>query len=182
LTSRAGNGSIEIYSFENTPNDPVLNHVASLQLPQLQPDIDLDLFSTHTGPFTTIPSDPEYKRGPLGEDKPFTVSPLSRVHAMCIQYHIGTTTNVNAERRARFFFFVKNEYLMRLVAVHKAEYGVQASNYDLDDPFELEDEITIRPEKTPVRRMPWEEWGINNSRFMPYGMQFRWLRFAFLRF
>lgn len=176
LTSRSGNGSIEIYSFENGPEEPTPDHVASLHLPPLQPNTELALFSTHTGPFTTVPANPEYRKGPMGEDKPFTSSPQSRIHAMCVQYHLGGVGNM--ERRARFFLFVKNEYLMSFVDKHKQERRKRAER--LDDPLELDaDEIALP--KLCAAKMLWDSWGYDNSRFMAYGMQFRWLRFVLFR-
>lgn len=69
---------------------------------------------------------------------------------MCVQYHINGGT---LDRRFRFFFFVKNEFFLKLV-----------------------DEHGNRP--IPPRLLFWEEWGVDNTRFMAYGMQPRWLRLA----
>lgn len=67
---------------------------------------------------------------------------------MCVQYHIAGGT---LDRRFRFFFFVKNEFFLNLV-----------------------DEHGDRP--TTPRLLFWEDWGVENTRFMAYGMQPRWLR------
>ena len=68
---------------------------------------------------------------------------------MCVQYHIAGGT---LDRRFRFFFFVKNDYFLKLVDEH--QYG------------------------KPPKVLSWQEWGVDNTRFMAYGMQPRWLRLA----
>ena len=73
---------------------------------------------------------------------------------MCVQYHIAGGT---LDRRFRFFFFVKNDFFLKLVDEHQ-------------------NGETHRP--TPPRSLFWEDWGVDNTRFMAYGMQPRWLRLA----
>lgn len=71
---------------------------------------------------------------------------------MCVQYHIAGGT---LDRRFRFFFFVKNDFFMKLVDEHRngeTQHGIYP------------------------RVLFWEDWGVDNTRFMPYGMQPRWLR------
>jgi len=68
---------------------------------------------------------------------------------MCIQYHIAGGT---LDRRFRFFFFVKNDFFLKFVDEHER----QNANFP--------------------RILFWEEWGVDNTRFMAYGMQPRWLR------
>jgi hypothetical protein len=145
----------------------VLNHVASLQLPSVQQGIELALFSTHSGPFTTLPSK-KYQNGLMREDKPFTSAPESRVHAMCVQYHLGGAGLL--ERRSRFFFFIKNEYLMRFVESYQEVHGPGQDS----DAKEMNEFRIV--EKVSARKVPWEVWGPDHSRFMAYGMHFRWLR------
>jgi len=71
---------------------------------------------------------------------------------MCVQYHIVGGT---LDRRFRFFFFVRNDFFLKLVHEHRSG-GAQCV--------------------TPPRLLLWQEWGVDNTRFMPYGMQPRWLR------
>lgn len=71
---------------------------------------------------------------------------------MCVQYHIVGGV---LDRRFRFFFFVRNDFFLKLVDEHQ-NGGVQ--------------------HVTPPRLLFWQEWGVDNTRFMPYGMQPRWLR------
>ena len=73
---------------------------------------------------------------------------------MCVQYHIPGGT---LDRRFRFFFFVKNDFFLKLVDEHRSG-GTQHANSS--------------------RMLLWEEWGVDNTRFMAYGMQPRWLRLA----
>lgn len=68
---------------------------------------------------------------------------------MCVQYHIAGGI---PDRSFRFFFFVKNDFFLRLVDEH--QYG------------------------EPLKVLFWQEWGVENTRFMAYGMQPRWLRLA----
>jgi len=73
---------------------------------------------------------------------------------MCVQYHIAGGT---LDRRFRFFFFVKNEFFLNLVDEHEND-----QTYRLVHP----------------RLLFWEDWGVENTRFMAYGMQPRWLRYV----
>jgi hypothetical protein len=73
---------------------------------------------------------------------------------MCVQYHIP---GVTLARRFRFFFFVKNDFFLKLVD-ERQNGGTLPEN--------------------PPRILFWEEWGVDNTRFMAYGMQPRWLRLA----
>lgn len=73
---------------------------------------------------------------------------------MCVQYHIAGGT---LDRRFRFFFFVKNDFFLKLV----------------DERQNAE----TQPPNSP-RVLFWEDWGVENTRFMAYGMQPRWLRLA----
>jgi hypothetical protein len=166
LTSRAGTGSIEIYSFENNPSITVPTHIASLQLPALQPDVELVLFSTHSGPFTTLPSR-DHPVGPLGEHKPFTNALESRIHAMCVQYNLGGAGNL--DRLSRFFIFIKNQSLLRFVEEYKEHVNV--------DDMDLDDNGCRIPRTSSAKRVLWQEWGLDESRFMSFASQFRWLRF-----
>jgi len=150
LTSRDLGGSIEIYSFQNPPTEPALTHVASLCLPALRPTITPALFSTHSGPFTS--HDSSSANCEALKEKPFAISKRSRIHAMCIQYHIAGGT---LDRRFRFFFFVKNDFFLKLVDEHQ----------NGEDQHENSPRVLI-----------WEDWGVENTRFMAYGMQPRWLR------
>lgn len=70
---------------------------------------------------------------------------------MCVQYHVAGRT---LDRRFRYFFFVRNDFFLKLVDGYRSG-GTQ-------DP----------------RILPWQEWGVDNTRFMAYGMQPRWLRLA----
>lgn len=151
LTSRDLNGSIEIYAFRDPPTNPALIQIASLRLPALQPTITPALFSTHSGPFTC--DSPSANCAALKE-KPFTVSKRSRIHAMCIQY---LNPGGHVDRRFRFFFFVKNDFFLKFVN--------ESGRGDLEG-------------VKPPRILNWGEWGVENTRFMAYGMQPRWLRLA----
>jgi len=71
---------------------------------------------------------------------------------MCVQYHLVGGT---LDRRFRFFFFTRNDFFLKLVDEHQSG-GTQHTN--------------------SPRLLLWQEWGIDNTRFMPYGMQPRWLR------
>lgn len=102
----------------------------------------------------------------MGEDKPFTSATHSRIHAMCVQYHLGRARNPEGGA-ARFFLFIKNEYLMSFVHKQKREYEIRADPLDLDEDLKL-----------PPIVMLWDQWGFHNSRFMAYEPQFRWLRFV----
>lgn len=73
---------------------------------------------------------------------------------MCIQY---LSPGGHLDRRFRFFFFVKNDFFLKLVDEHQS-----------GDPQHAE----------YPRILTWEEWGVENTRFMAYGMQPRWLRLA----
>lgn len=110
----------------------------------------------------------------MGEDKPFTGAPDSRVHAMCVQYHMGRAGNM--ERGSRFFLFMKNDCLLKYVEDFKRECTMENSSKESGRQYR-EGEIRIS-ERNPPRKVPWEEWGPDNTRFMPYGMQFRWLRYV----
>lgn len=68
---------------------------------------------------------------------------------MCIQY---LSAGGHLDRRFRFFFFVKNDFFLKFVREGQAQR--------LNSPMVLD----------------WEEWGVENTRFMAYGMQPRWLR------
>jgi hypothetical protein len=71
---------------------------------------------------------------------------------MCIQYHIA---GGNLDRRFRFFFFVKNDFFLKLVDEHQNGEAQHVNS---------------------LRILFWEDWGVSNTRFMAYGMQPRWLR------
>ena len=73
---------------------------------------------------------------------------------MCVQYHVP---GVTLDRRSRYFFFVKNDFFLKLVNEHQ--------NGETQHP-------------TFPSVLFWEDWGVENTRFMAYGMQPRWLRLA----
>lgn len=73
---------------------------------------------------------------------------------MCVQYHI---TGGTLDRRFRFFFFAKNDFFLKLVEEYQNSEPQRASF---------------------PRILLWEDWGVENTRFMAYGMQPRWLRLA----
>ena len=73
---------------------------------------------------------------------------------MCVHYHIAGGT---LDRRNRFFFFVKNDFFLKLVDECQND-ETQHVNFP--------------------RILAWDEWGVDNTRFMAYGMQPRWLRLA----
>lgn len=71
---------------------------------------------------------------------------------MCIQY---LSAGGHLDRSLRFFFFVKNDFFLKLINEHQSG-KMQHVNYP--------------------RILTWGEWGVKNTRFMAYGMQPRWLR------
>jgi len=103
VTSVAGPGSIELYSFRgDQPLDMTsktfgsLRRVASLGMPPIKPSQDLSAFSTHAGPFVHKP----------GAGKPFITSREACTHLFELHY---------GERRPHFLLFVPNRFFLSLI-------------------------------------------------------------------
>lgn len=98
VTSTIGDGSIEVFSFDDRQGGEIVppKHVASLSLPHLAVGRRVANFSTHSSPFLG---------GDLTENVPFAASQEDRVHVMTLTY---------GQRNPRFHMFLKNSFLLSL--------------------------------------------------------------------
>jgi hypothetical protein len=80
----------------------------------------------------------------------------------------------NPERGSRFFLFVKNDYLLKFMDEYKQKCATDNASREHRNTCPGSD-IMVSAKK-PLRGVHWEDWGPQNTRFMSYGIQFKWLR------
>ncbi|KAI5999068.1 hypothetical protein EDD15DRAFT_2571644 [Pisolithus albus] len=149
VTTGQKSGTIEIFTFDVHRPKSNVTHVASLQLPVINPHIRVIGFSTHTGPFLARP--------PSG--RPFVAANEERIHVFSVRYvHPNPDT---VRRQMRFCMFLKNSTLERYIRKYESRSGAGGEG-----------------SAVPLA-VPWEEWGTEDTRFMVHQWnQFEWLRYV----
>lgn len=102
ITSSAGHGFIDIFTFESSTGQPP-THIVTLLLPELEDHVVVEYLTTHSGPF--------HARCP--PNRPFTTSPNSRIHVMSVQY-----ANIDHRAHPSYCFFIHNHALMAYISAY----------------------------------------------------------------
>ncbi|EIW85176.1 hypothetical protein CONPUDRAFT_117787 [Coniophora puteana RWD-64-598 SS2] len=109
ITCAAGPGSIEIFTFDAPNPSRVPVHVAKLQLPPLQPRVQVVGVTAHTGPFVA--------RVPAGV--PFAPNNDERLHVVSMQYR--TQPQDMPGSMPRFCVVFKNSLPMEYIRKYREE-------------------------------------------------------------